>query len=225
MAGSRRAKRGYGSGSIAARSGVWYGRWRAGRVQVHRKLGPVRQPGSREGLTRTQAEAALRRIINETRAAAPEERVGFDFVAEQYMHHLEHVKLRKASTLRDYRIILDRHLIPYFGTKPIDRITPAEVSAYMSAKLRAGLAVKTVTNTLNFAHGIFAFAVKRGWAASNVVAMTDRPRASAPSLSATSRARSTRAMTSWCSVTRRPAAPTTPPRCASASTRRWSLRA
>ena len=49
----------------------------------------------------------------------------------------------------------------------------------MSAKLRAGLAVKTVTNTLNFAHGIFAFAVKRGWAVSNVVAMTDRPRAAA----------------------------------------------
>jgi integrase len=164
---------------VEARGGVWYGRWRTGRLQFRRKLGPVREPGGREGLTRTQAEAALRRVINETRPAAPEERVGFDFVAEQYMHHLEHVKLRKASTLRDYRVILDKHLIPYFGTKPIDRITPAEVSAYMSAKLRAGLAVKTVTNTLNFAHGIFAFAVKRGWAVSNVVAMTDRPRAAA----------------------------------------------
>jgi integrase len=37
------------------------------------------------------------------------------------------------------------------------------------------LAVKTITNHLNFAHGVFAFALKRGLVTQNAVAMTDRP--------------------------------------------------
>jgi integrase len=35
--------------------------------------------------------------------------------------------------------------------------------------------VKTVTNHLNFAHGVFAFALRRGWVITNPVAMADRP--------------------------------------------------
>jgi hypothetical protein len=38
-----------------------------------------------------------------------------------------------------------------------------------------GLATKTISNHLNFAHGLLAFAVKRGWAESNPVAAVDRP--------------------------------------------------
>jgi integrase len=144
---------------------------------VKRKLGPIRQAGSRDGLTHKQAEAALRRLMGEVRAAAPEERVTFEDVAEQYLHHLGHVKRRKPSTLRDYRIMLRRHLVPHFGTKAIDRIGPPDVERYLAAKLRSGLAVKTVTNHLNFAHGIFGFAVRRRWAISNPVAATDRPQA------------------------------------------------
>lgn len=52
-----------------------------------------------------------------------------------------------------------------------------DIAAYMAAKARAGLAPKTVTNHLNFAHGVFAFAAKRGLTATNPVAATDRPRA------------------------------------------------
>jgi integrase len=37
--------------------------------------------------------------------------------------------------------------------------------------------VQTVTNHLNFAHGVFQFTIKRGWATSNPVVATDRPRA------------------------------------------------
>ncbi len=177
MTGKHAHKRAYGSGSIVAESGCWYGKWRVGDRQVKRRLGPVRPVGSSDGLTRTQAEAALRRLIGEVKVLTPEERTTFQQAADRYVHHLEHVMQRKASTIQDYRIITRRHLSPHFQNTSIDRIKPADIEAYITAKSRAGLAVKTITNHLTFAHGVFRFALKRGWATSNPVAATDRPRA------------------------------------------------
>ncbi len=176
MTTERREKRAYGSGSIVAERGSWYGKWRVGDRQVKRKLGTIRTPGSSDGITRKQAEAILRRKIGEVKILAPEERVTFQDAAERYVHHVEHVLKRKASTVQDYQIMVHRHLAPHFRASAIDRITADDVAAYIAAKSRAGLAVKTITNHLNFAHGVFQFAVKRGWASANPVAMADRPR-------------------------------------------------
>ena len=177
MTRAPKEKRAYGSGSVFVRHGSWYGKWRVGDRQVKRKLGPTRPVGSSDGLTRKQAEAALRRLIGEVKILAPEERITFSQAGERYIHHVEHVMQRKASTVKDYRIILERHLAPHFHTTPIDKIKPADLEAYIVAKSRAGLAIKTITNHLNFAHGVFRFALKRGWATSNPVAACDRPRA------------------------------------------------
>jgi hypothetical protein len=57
------ARRGYGSGSLYQRAGNWYGRWHIDGQRVKRKLGPVRPPGTRDGMTRAQAERALRRLM------------------------------------------------------------------------------------------------------------------------------------------------------------------
>lgn len=174
-------KRTYGSGSVVVHRGAWYGRWRVGGTYVKRKLGAVRQPGSREGLTRKQAETALRRQMTEVRVVVPEERMSVQEAGDRYLHHVEHVKHRKPSTVQDYRIILNKHLVPHFATKPIDRIAPRDVAAYIAAKSlprdQGGLSRKTIVNHLNFAHGIFAFALRRGWCTTNPVAATDRPEA------------------------------------------------
>ena len=177
MTSAQREKRAYGSGSVFVRHGSWYGKWRVGSRQVQRKLGPTRPAGSSDGLTRKQAEAALRRLIGEVRVLAPEQRITFSQAGERYIHHVEHVMQRKASTVKDYRIILERHLAPHFHTAPIDKIKPADLEAYVVAKARAGLAIKTVTNHLNFAHGVFRYALKRGWTTSNPAAACDRPQA------------------------------------------------
>ncbi len=42
---------------------------------------------------------------------------------------------------------------------------------------KAGRSPKTINNHLNFLHGFFAFAEKRGWALGNAVAEAERPRA------------------------------------------------
>jgi integrase len=176
VSSTRQSKRAYGSGSIVREGGSWYGKWRVGDRQVKRRLGPVRPVGSSDGLTRTQAEAALRRLIGEVKVLTPEERTTFQQAADRYVHHLEHVMRRKTSTIQDYRIITKRHLGPYFDKTPLDRIKPTDVEAYVTAKARE-LSIKTITNHLNFAHGVFRFALRRGWATSNPVAAADRPRA------------------------------------------------
>jgi len=57
------AKRTYGTGHLYEKCGAYYGRWRAfdGR-RLNRKIGPVRAPGSGDGLTRTQAEREFRKM-------------------------------------------------------------------------------------------------------------------------------------------------------------------
>ncbi|MEJ7787835.1 MAG: site-specific integrase, partial [Solirubrobacteraceae bacterium] len=92
---------------------------------------------------------------------APEGRLDVGEVGDLYLHHLEHVMRRKPTTIQDYRIILGRHLTPYFGRSALVRITTNQVSGYMTAKLNQGLSPKTINNHLNFLHGVFVFAVKR----------------------------------------------------------------
>lgn len=118
------SRRSYGTGSLIVRRGAYYGKWRAGERQVMRKVGRVRRPGSREGLTRKQAETELRRLISEVRVApAAYERLTVDEAGRRYLRHVECVLERKPTTVADYGSILRRHLAPYFGSQALERIT------------------------------------------------------------------------------------------------------
>jgi integrase len=155
---------------------TWYGAWRAGERKVKRRIGPRRLRGTREGLTRVQAEQRLQQLMRlEVASAATDRRWTVGEAGELYVDHLETVMQRKRTTIQDYRGYLTRHLQPFFGDEPLHRIDPARVTAYLRAKLVDGLAPKTVNNHLNFLHGLFGFAVKRDWCAGNPVAKVDRP--------------------------------------------------
>jgi integrase len=177
------AKRSYGSGRlfvVTDRAGreSWYGSWYAGGVRVKRRLGPKRQTGQSDGLTRVQAEKELRRRIERDVIVTTAARKTLAEAADAYVDHLELVMERKRTTIQDYRGYLRRHLVPYFAERTIDRIEPQHVSAYLRHKRDKGLSSKTVQNHLNFLHGVFAFSIRRGWAHSNPVAMIDRPKKS-----------------------------------------------
>ena len=73
--------------------------------------------------------------------------------------------------------MLRRHIEPFFGDRPLERIDADQIRRYLGAKKREGLATKTITNQLVFLHGLFSFSLKRGWLNANPVAMVDRPRA------------------------------------------------
>jgi integrase len=177
------SRRSYGSGSLAIRVDrngreSWYGLWMAGGRRVKRRIGLKRADGSgRDGLTRTQAEKELRRLMAETpTVVARETRKTVAVAGAAYVDHLEGVMERKRTTIQDYRGYLRRHLGPHFGGRTIDKIGPEHVEAYLHAKRAIGLSSKTVTNHLTFLHGLFTFAVKRRWVAVNPVGFVDRPR-------------------------------------------------
>lgn len=174
------ARRSYGSGSLSVRidaAGVetWYARWYFDGRQVQRKIGPKRRVGSREGLTRAQAEREMQRRIESERIVV---RSGMTVaeVGGRYVDHLEGVLERKPTTVGDYRSMMNKHLGPYFGERPIEKVDAKRIASFIAAKKREGLATKTITNLLTFLHGLFAFALKRGWIAANPVAVVDRPR-------------------------------------------------
>jgi integrase len=177
---TRRARRTYGTGSIISKGANYYGKWRIGDRQIMRKLGPIRTVGTSDGLTKAQAEARMRKLIGEITHSAPQGRLTFDEVAGRYVDHVENVMGRKPSTIRDYRIIVRKHLAPWFGGKAISRITSDQVADYITIKARHGLSAKTISNHLTLAHGVFQFALKRGLTTSNQVAAVDRPRAAGP---------------------------------------------
>jgi hypothetical protein len=104
------ARRSYGTGSLYQRAGNWYGRWWVNGQRVKRKLGPVRDSGTRDGLTRAQAERELRRRI-EAKAPAPAvaQRLTVQQAGERLIRHLATLG-RKRSTLEGYDRYLPVHL-------------------------------------------------------------------------------------------------------------------
>src|SRR5207249_1284705 len=107
---------------------AWYGHWRSNGRQVKRRIGPKRSDGERDGLTRTQAEAALRRLIAEVQALpVVGERLTVAEVGARYLRHLENAG-RKPVTLLAVRGHLDHWHVPFFADKALDAIRPEDIA-------------------------------------------------------------------------------------------------
>jgi len=171
------ARRSYGTGSVSQRGGQWYGRWHAQGRRLQRKIGPVRAPGGRDGLTKAQAEARLRRIIEDT-AAAPmiHERVTVEQAGQRLLTQLEALG-RKRSTMHGYESYLRIHLAPYFAARPLAQITRQDVESFIANSRANGQSVKSTLNYVSLLHGIFEFAQREGWVSANPCKLAAKPRA------------------------------------------------
>ena len=114
---------------------------------VKRTIGPTRQPGSRHGLTKRQAEVRLRALMQEFRPSPAGEHLTVADAGQRYIRHVEVVLERKPTTVSDYRYMLARHLAPHFGQAGIDKITTEDIATYMAAKAAEGLATKRSPTT------------------------------------------------------------------------------
>ncbi|MEX2106536.1 MAG: tyrosine-type recombinase/integrase [Solirubrobacterales bacterium] len=168
------AKRSYGSGSLyvrkdAAGNESWYGHWRHNGRQVKRRIGPKRAPGSREGLTRKQAEAELRRLIGEVQVK-PQAGEALS-VAEVSVRYVAHAKRRgrKPSTIANIESETRVHLAPFFGERSMDSIRPADVLDLIGTLEGKGHSPKTIRNVVATLSALFNFAKapQRRWAAEN----------------------------------------------------------
>jgi integrase len=174
-------RRSYGAGSLYARADAngqetWYGRWRLNGRQVKRRLGPVRNPGTSDGLTRPQAEARLRKQMEEVAEPPVTERVTVEDAGRRLIAHLKALG-RKRSTTEGYESYLAQHLAPYFRGRALATITGGDVERFMAECRSNGQSVKSTLNYLGLLHGIFDFAMRRGWATANPCKLVDKPKA------------------------------------------------
>ena len=171
------ARRSYGTGSLlrprrtAAGRETWYGQWRANGRQVKRRIGAKRADGARDGLTRTQAEAELRRLIGETQVTAARRRAADRRRGRAAATSLHAERRgRKRSTVQNIESEVRVHLAPFFR-EPRARRDPARGRASTSSIVLEdkGLAPKTISNVVATLSALFNFAMapRRRWATSN----------------------------------------------------------
>jgi integrase len=161
------------------KSGTYYGRWRTldGRL-LNRKVGHVRTPGERDGLTRSQAEREFRRM-QEAEDHTPRPARGTDLptvaeAADMLRKRLELSGARR-SYLQNCESMQRVHIVPRIGSVRVNELTTAHVEAVAAGMLRAGLSAKSVRNVLNFLHAVLEHAIDRGWARENPVRRAARP--------------------------------------------------
>lgn len=142
-----------------------------------RRLGAVRPRGTREGLTQTQAEAELRRLMGtDVRPIADQDaRRTISDLAEVHLTLKENAGLKR-STARGYRSVIDAHLVTFFGPRPVHRIIKGDVVQLDTALREKGLHAQTRRNVLGLLGAMLATAKKEGWVVDNVVADYEKPR-------------------------------------------------
>jgi integrase len=199
---SNKTRRGYGTGSLRVVGNSWIGSWYGpdGR-KIRRKVGPARTPGERDGLTKAQAEARLRKMREQERPPAISERVTMFEAGEELRRRLE-MRGRKKSHRLTVQADLKNHIVPFFAGKELDKIEPRDIELYISAKLRPvspkqtgdpkkdpktktkkkrgdttkkALAPKTIRNHLNTMHSVFEVGLRMKWCNRNPVKLADRP--------------------------------------------------
>lgn len=169
----------HGTGHLYEKSGSYYGRWRTsdGRL-LNRKIGKVRTPGERDGLTRTQAEREFRRLQDEEdRTPRPIRGVDVptvDAVADSLRERLE-LRGRRTSYRENCEYMQRVHISPFMGERKITDIERRDVEALTSVLLKRKLAPKSVRNIMGFLHGVFEHGIDRGWARENPVRRAEKP--------------------------------------------------
>jgi len=169
---------------------VWFTKTRVpGRKpsETMRRLAPAHVGGGkpRAGhLTRRQAEDALadllaveRRNVGQRVYEHQPDGATFADAAAGFLRHVEFVKGREHSTIRDYKSSIKSTLGPRFAERPVASIQPAEIAAMRDELTRAGLAPRTVVRHLTVAHGVFRHAVREHGLMRNPASaeMVDRP--------------------------------------------------
>lgn len=146
---------------------------------MQKKVGPAWADRGRppEGyFTKRTAEAWLQEVLSQARRGTlPGLRspaVMFAEAAEEWMRLIEQDRGRKPSTVKDYRNVLRSRLLPTFGERPIDSITPADIEHWRHSL--EGLSNRSKNELLIQLHGIFRRAQQVYGLESNPLALVEK---------------------------------------------------
>jgi hypothetical protein len=156
------SRRIYGTGTLYRRTDAhgrewWYGRWHNGTSRPNRKIGPIRTRGGEEGLTRREAEQALRKLIDAEQPKYAGADITVAEAGERLLRHLE-AKGLKPTTLGTYDSALRTHLRrPPLGDLQLHAVSPEQVEALLARMRNDGKAPKTIANAFKLLNQIFVF--------------------------------------------------------------------
>jgi integrase len=137
------------------------GKWRSNGRQVKRRIGLKRVNGTRDGLTRRQAEAELRKLMAEVTAPrAVGERLTIAELGQRYMRDLERGG-RKRTTIIAVKLALRVHLEPFFGERAINTIKPEDVDDLVALMEDKRLKAKSIRNYNGTLSALFNYARSR----------------------------------------------------------------
>src|ERR1039458_2690163 len=190
------ARRSYGSGSLYVRRDkagceTWYGHWRADGTQLKRRIGDKRATGSRDGLTRTQAEAELRRQMAGVKPAThvSGDALTIADLGDRYLADLKR-QGRKRATLVAVESAVRVWFRPFLVDKDLRKLKSEDVSdliKLMETGKRPGpreigdrrygrpVGPKSIRNYIGTLSATLAFAVREGWLSSNVAQRAKLP--------------------------------------------------
>jgi integrase len=142
----------------------WMAKWRDAGGQHQRVLGKAWRgrgrpaPGS---LTKQGAQRELDAILAEARRGqlvAPIHPVAgatFADAAAEWLRYIEHDRKRRPSTVRDYRIVVDKALVPALGAAPLEALTGGHIDSFRAHLVAEGrLSARTINKYLALIHGI-----------------------------------------------------------------------
>jgi len=133
-------KRSHGSGHLYVKWGSYYEKWRGydGRL-VNQKIGKVRTRGEKNGLTRAEAERALRRLVeaDATQDARPvvERPKSVDEAANALRERLELEGIRP-SYRRNLESMQRVHVSPALGDRRADSVRREDIERLARAMAR-----------------------------------------------------------------------------------------
>jgi integrase len=135
---------------------------------------------------RARAERELRRrlVDVERDGYRKPERITFAEFAERWFNDYLPARNLKATTVRNYRSSLERHLLPAFGHLQLSKLEaePELIDRFTAAKIAEGLAPKTVSNLLIDLGVMLKQAVRWRLIRSNPSREIERPRVEQPEM-------------------------------------------
>src|SRR5207247_11428701 len=111
-------------------------------------------------------------VVAQVRAAGG---VSFAEAAAEWLRYVEHDRKRRPSTVRDYRIVVDKVFVPVLGEAPLEAITSAHVDAFRARLVAEGrLSARTINKYLALIHGILKRAQRVYGLSANAAAGVER---------------------------------------------------
>jgi integrase len=141
--------------------------------------------------TKKQCQQALNEALAALRTGTfvePSQQTVAGFLVGEWLPAMRPPRVRP-STWLSYQRNVERHIVPALGHLPLQRLTPAQLTAFYRGLLETGhrkgsggLAPKTVRNIHGALHAALRDAVRWGYVARNVAVAADLPKSMAPEM-------------------------------------------